>query len=113
VVFVFTYTVQTLKQHGGIYMATFFLFGTYSSDAMKNASAKRTEKAVELVKKFNGTVHSMYALLGEKDLVLIADFPGIEQAAKASLAIGKLTGIAFSTSPAIPVKDFDQLVAEI
>jgi uncharacterized protein with GYD domain len=91
-------------------MATYFLFGKYTAEAVKGISASRTEKANKLVQKYKGKVVSVYALLGEKDLAIIATFPGTEQAMKASLAISKLTGIAFSTSEAIPVKDFDKLM---
>lgn len=94
-------------------MATYFLFGKYTSDAVKSMSAGRTEKANSLVKKFGGEIKSIYALLGEKDLVIIATFPRLEQVIKASLAITKLTGIGFTTSEAIPVEDFDKMISEI
>ena len=67
-------------------MATYFMFGKYSSEALNQMSAERTNKAVSLLNKFGGEVNSMYALLGEQDLVLIVDFPGLEQAMKASVA---------------------------
>ncbi len=35
-------------------MATFFMFGKYSSEALKDMSAERTDKAVSLIKKFGG-----------------------------------------------------------
>jgi uncharacterized protein with GYD domain len=94
-------------------MATFFMFGKYSSEALKELSAERTDKAVSLVKKFGGEVNSMYALLGEQDLVLIVDFPGLEQAMKASVALTKMTGVSFATSPALAVEDFDKMISEI
>ena len=94
-------------------MATYFLFGQYSRKAMQEISAERTEKAEAVVKELGGTVNAVYALLGEKDLVIIADFPGTEQAMQGSAALGKLTGISFTTSPAVPVKEFDKLMAEI
>jgi len=94
-------------------MATFFMFGNYSSEAVKGISAERTDSAVSLIKKFGGEVNSMYALLGEKDLALIVDFPGIEQAMKASIALGKSTGISFTTAPAVTVEKFDKMIAEI
>ncbi len=94
-------------------MATFMLFGKYSAEAFKGISAKRTEKASELIKKFNGEILSMYALMGEKDVVLIVNFPNAESVAKASIAVSKLTGISFVTSQAIPVEEFDKLVADV
>jgi len=94
-------------------MATFMLFGKYSAEAFKGISAKRTEKASELIKKFGGEILSMYALLGEKDLVLIVKFPDTDSAAKASIAVSKLTGISFVTSEAIPVDQFDKMASDL
>jgi uncharacterized protein with GYD domain len=96
-----------------IKMATFFMFGRYSSEAVKGMSAKRTKEAEGLIKKYGGKVEAMYALLGEKDLVFILTFPGIEQAMKASVALGKTTGISFTTSPAVTIEEFDKLVTEV
>jgi len=94
-------------------MATFLMFGRYSAEGLKGISSKRTDEAVKIVKKFKGEVKGMYALLGEKDLVFILNFPGTDQAMKASVALSKLTGIGFSTSPAMTVEEFDKLVAEV
>ena len=94
-------------------MATFFIFGKYLSDSIREMSAERTAKAVELLKKYRGEVKSMYALLGEHDVVLIVDFPGIEEAIKGSVALSKLTGISFTTSPALSVDEFDKIITEV
>jgi uncharacterized protein with GYD domain len=94
-------------------MATFFLFGKYSAEAVKAISAERTKKTVDVVKKLGGEVKSMHALLGEKDLVFIVSLPGMEQAIQASVALSKMTGIAFTTAPAITVEDFDKLMAKV
>ena len=94
-------------------MAPFLMLGKYSSGAMKEMSAERTDRITDLIKKFNGEINSMYALLGEQDLVFIVNFPGVEQAMKASVALSKLTGISFATSPAVTVEDFDRLLSEI
>ena len=93
-------------------MTTFLIFGKYSSKALKEASAKRTEKGTSLIKKFGGEVKSMYALLGEYDLVFIVSFPGVEEAMKASFALNKLTGISFTTLPAMTIEDFDKMITE-
>ena len=94
-------------------MATFFMLGKYSAEAVKGISAERTEQAALEIQKFGGEVRSIYALLGEHDLALIADFPGIEQAMKASVALGRLTGVSFTTSPAVSVEEFDRMMAEV
>jgi uncharacterized protein with GYD domain len=94
-------------------MATFFMFGKYSSEALKEMSAERTDRAVSLIKKFDGEVKSMYALLGEHDLVLIVALPDVEHAMKASVALTKMTGVSFTTSPAIAVEDFDKMITDM
>ncbi|KPJ64114.1 MAG: hypothetical protein AMJ45_06460 [Syntrophobacter sp. DG_60] len=94
-------------------MPTFFMFGKYSSEAVKEISAERTRKVINLVEKLGGKVNSMYALLGEYDLVFIVDFPGTQEAMKASVGLTKLTGISFSTSPAVTVEHFDKMIAEM
>ena len=94
-------------------MSTFFMFGKYSQEAVKEISKERTDRATSLIEKFGGKVDSVYALLGEHDLVLITDFPGTEEAMKASLALTRLTGVAFSTCPAVTVETFDRMAAEI
>lgn len=90
-------------------MATYYMFGRYSIDAMKGISAERTKKVVHLIEKLDGNVLSMHALLGRYDLVLVVELPGTESAIKASLGATKLTGISFSTSEAISVQEFDKL----
>ena len=92
-------------------MATFFMFGKYQT--LKGMSAQRTKRAEGVVKKFGGKVDSMYALLGEHDLVFITEFPGIDGAMKASVALSKGFGISFSTSPAVPIKEFDKMMAKV
>ena len=91
-------------------MSTFIMFGKYSADALKGISATRTEKAKELIEKSGGKILSMYALLGKIDLMLIVNLPGIEEAAKVSVALAKSTGIAFSTSAAMEVSQFDKIM---
>lgn len=90
-------------------MAVFLMFGKYSSEAIKGMSAGRTKQATEIIGDYGGSVKSMYALLSDKDLVLITEFPGIDEVMKASVALTKLTGIAFTTSPAVAVEDFDRM----
>ena len=39
--------------------------------------------------------------------------PGMKQALKASVALSKMTGIAFTTSPAVTLEVFDKLITEV
>lgn len=93
-------------------MPIFLMFGKYSSEAMKKISAERTKKAVEVINGHGGKVISMYAVLGEHDLVFTLDFPGSEQALAASVDLRKLTGITFTSSPVVDVEAFDKLMGE-
>jgi len=68
-------------------MPIFMMFGKYSTEALKGISSERTDKAVDLIKKNRGKVISMFAVMGEHDLVLTLEFPGSENAIAAQLEI--------------------------
>jgi uncharacterized protein with GYD domain len=91
-------------------MAKFLMMGKYSVEAIKGIAAERTKKVVEIIEKAGGKVNSMYALLGDYDLAFVVDFPGIQEAMKASVALARLTGVGFTTFPAITVEEFDKIV---
>ena len=93
-------------------MPIFMLFGKYSSESLKGISSERTDRAVNLIKKHGGKVISMYAVLGEHDLVFTLDFPDAEKAMATSVELNKLTGISFTTSPVVEVEKFDKLVGK-
>lgn len=91
---------------------TFFMFGKYSGEALEEICSKRTTAACELIKKLGGSVKGMYALLGQYDLVFIVELPTMTDAMKAAVALGRETNISFCTAPAVPVAEFDKLMAE-
>jgi uncharacterized protein with GYD domain len=51
--------------------------------------------------------------MGEHDLVFTLDFPDAENAFAASVALNRLTGISFVTSPVVEVEKFDRLMSRI
>ena len=93
-------------------MATFFMFGKYTSEAIKEVSIERTQQAVAEIKKLGGNMIAMHALLGEYDLLFCVSLPGVEEAIKASVALKRLTGISFTSCPAVTVEVFDQLTTD-
>jgi uncharacterized protein with GYD domain len=93
-------------------MPIFFMFGKYTSEAIKEISAERTHQAVSEIKKLGGEVNAMHVLLGKYDLLFCVTLPGNDEAIKASLTLRKLTGISFTTCPAVSVEAFDRLVTE-
>lgn len=93
-------------------MTTFIFFGKYTADGLKGMSAERTDNAVEAIEQCGGQVERMYATLGKYDLVFILSFPSIEDAMKCSVFLSRMTGIAFTTAPAVSVEQFDQMMSE-
>jgi uncharacterized protein with GYD domain len=51
----------------------------------------------------------MYALIGPYDLAFLVDMPNNALLMKTAIAITKLTGIGFFSSPAINVDEFDKI----
>jgi uncharacterized protein with GYD domain len=94
-------------------MGTFFLTGRYTAEAAKGISVERTRQAREIMRRLGGELKDAYALLGDSDLVLIVQLPNMTEAMKASVLLGKQTGISFSTAAAIPVEEFDQMMANL
>jgi uncharacterized protein with GYD domain len=94
-------------------MATFFMFGRYSKDALAKVSVQRTRQAHEVVETLGGKIKAIYALLGEYDLVVIVELPRMAEAMQASIALKRLTDISFFTAAAMPVEEFDQLIGEM
>jgi len=91
-------------------MTTYLMFGKYSSQALKGISSKRTGEAHKLIAENGGEIVAQYTLLGDNDLLLIINFPSIEEVIKTSVALNKLTGISFNSVPAITVEQFDKLI---
>jgi len=94
-------------------MPIFLMFGRYSSEAIKGISSERTDKARELIEANDGKIISMYAVMGDHDLVFTIDFPSADNAMAASVALYNLTGIHFSTSPVVAVEQFDRLMGRV
>ena len=91
-------------------MAIFFMLGKYTPEARREISAERTQQAIEAIKKLGGEVNGMHALLGPYDLLFCINLPGIDDAIKASLVLSDLTGISFTTCPAVTIEAFDEMV---
>ena len=90
-------------------MAKFLMLGKYSAEATKEIDAKRTEKAMGIIKKYGGNLIEALILLGDYDLALNIELPGVPDAILVSVALTKLTGISFQTYPAITVTEFDKM----
>jgi uncharacterized protein with GYD domain len=100
------------EEKGETVMTTFFMFGNYNTESIRDMSIERTNQVVSEIEKLGGKVLAMHALLGQFDLCFWVNLPTVEDAMKASVIITRLTGISFTTSPAVTVETFDRLVAE-
>ncbi len=88
----------------------FILPGKYTNEGLETASKERTKKSVKIIEKNNGKLNSIYALLGNYDIILNVEFPDVKNAMQASIELTKLTNISFSSMPAIPVEELDNLI---
>jgi uncharacterized protein with GYD domain len=86
------------------------MFGKYLAESMKGISAARTVEVQNLIKKNGGELVSAYILLGEYDVLLIVNFPSIDDMLKSSVALSKLFGISISTVPAVTAEHFDKMI---
>ena len=93
-------------------MQTFFFFGNYTEKSIKSVSMRRTKAVRDLIKKMSGKLISIYALFGERDLVIIAELPDMDKALELSTRLFKLTDISFTTHPAFEVETFDKLATK-
>jgi len=91
-------------------MAKYFLFGKYSVEALKGISSDRTKKFIELAEKLGGKVISIDVTLGCKDLVIAVDMPNTSAVMKLSIGMAKISGIGFTSSPAVSVEEFDKMM---
>ncbi len=94
-------------------MQTFIMLGKYSTQALQGMSVQRTQTVKKMIKQFGGEIETIYAMLGDWDLVIIVSMPGLDEAVKTAVALTKLTGIRFTTSAALPVETFDRLMSEL
>ena len=87
------------------------MFGKFSAEGMKGISAARTVEAQKIIKQNGGEMISAYVLLGDHDVLLIVNFPSIDDVLKSSMALSKLMGISISTVPAVTAEHFDKMIA--
>ena len=95
-------------------MATYLQYGKYTPDAVKKISQTRYGKVNTIVKKNKGKILSTFILVGDDDhdFVNIVEFPGIDEAIKVSIELYKATGMSFTTTPALEVKSFFNLMSK-
>jgi uncharacterized protein with GYD domain len=91
-------------------MPKFLMLGSYTSHSTQGISKARKRQIESLIIECGGQLQLLYGLLGTYDLLILAEFPSNEVAVRASLSITKMTGITFSSQPAVEIADLDELV---
>ena len=91
-------------------MTTFIMRGKYSAEAVNKISAERTVKANQIIRQCGGNIVGAYATMGEADILAVAEFPGVNEAMRASVSLTEAMGISFATVPALRMEEFDKLV---
>jgi uncharacterized protein with GYD domain len=94
-------------------MATYVMLGKYSLEGLRAISGKRSDEARALIKEYGGELKAVYALFGEVDLVVIVELPDTASAMQVAVALTRLLGVHFTTSPAITVEEFDRIMAPL
>ncbi len=91
-------------------MQKFLLLGRYSAQGLKGASAARSKKAVAVVRKNRGRINAIFALVGNYDLAILAEFPQVPNLMRAVIGLSKLTGVTFASYPAVSLEEFDRKI---
>ena len=76
--------------------------------ALKGIGPGRTEETKVIIKEHGGELKAGYAVAGGLDIILIVELPDNSRAMAVSAALTKLTGVSFTTSPAVTLEDFDK-----
>ncbi len=95
-------------------MQTFATLVRFTAEGTKTLgeSRKRYENYQKLVQEAGGRVTASYGLLGEYDILTIAELPNEKAAARIALAIASRGTVSTQTLTAIPIKEFYDLVDE-
>jgi len=91
-------------------MALYMMFGKYTKTSLGEINSSRTKEAVGIIERLNGQVVSMYAMLGQYDIILVVNLPGNREAMEVSVGLSQISGIQFITGPVIPVDRFDAMI---
>jgi uncharacterized protein with GYD domain len=79
--------------------------------AIKGGGPERFEKVKEIVADEQGRILHIYGLLGEYDVLSVAEFPDNRSAMRAALRIGNLIDAQTNTMAAVEGNDFLQILS--
>ena len=96
-------------------MPTYIGLYKLSDQGIKNVKdmPQRIEKAIEASEAMGGKVLGVYSVLGEYDLVSIAEFPNDETALTLALALGAQGNVRITTLKAFTKAEFAEIVKRL
>jgi uncharacterized protein with GYD domain len=94
-------------------LTRFLMLGTVSTEHHAISDGRAHAFVSALARQMGGNLHEAYALLGPFDVAFIVDLPSRDDAVKVAVAIGKQLGLSISTSSAMPLTKFDQLMEDL
>ena len=96
-------------------MATYIFLYKLTDQGIKNIKEmpQRIEKAIEASEAVGGKVLGVYSVLGEYDLVSIAEFPNDETVLSLALAFGSQGNVRSTTLKAFTKEEFAEIVKKL
>ena len=96
-------------------MANYVILGKYTKQGIETVkdSSKRRAKARELAKSIGGEIKQVYVTMGQFDLVVVAEAPNDEAAAKLALLVGMQGNLSTQTLRAFDEAETDKLIKSL
>ena len=96
-------------------MPTYIYLYKLTDQGIKNIKEmpQRIEKAIEASEAMGGKVLGVYSVLGEYDLVSIAEFPNDETVLTLALALGGQGNVRSTTLKAFTKEEFAEIVKKL
>ena len=96
-------------------MPTYIFLYKLTDQGIKNIKEmpQRMEKAIEASEAVGGKVLGVYSVLGEYDLVSIAEFPNDETVLSLALAFGSQGNVRSTTLKAFTKEEFAEIVGKL
>ena len=96
-------------------MPTYIFLYKLTDQGIKNIKEmpQRLEKAIEASEAVGGKVLGVYSVLGEYDLVSIAEFPNDETVLSLALAFGSQGNVRSTTLKAFTKEEFAEIVKKL
>ena len=93
-------------------MATFVTLYRFTG-AVKGGGPERFQKFKALYEAEGGNLTTFHGLMGNYDVLTIAQFPAVRNAMKAAAAVANMISARCTTLPALEQDDFLQLLKEL